>query len=290
MSTPDVRSILGAILGGLFFVILPFWISATAFSTPSVPLIGMVAGFLLMGIVTGYFSTQETVAEPYMGAIVTSVIAYVVFAPMELPSLQGLDDGQFQPLFILTCINGLVATFAGAWTGEKLQRTYAQPGASHLAWGWVMAGTVLGVGTVLFLVSVLVSIFGFSSGTGTLLAQTKIWTLALALAFGTGFAGFFSALRSPGDTANETILSGLVTATLVFDLFYFGLGGEEVVSSLGLAAAVGIGLVASLLGGLFGEEMQNHMEQAATAQQPAGASPTTHPSPKEVQERSSVEM
>jgi hypothetical protein len=261
---PDPKAIVGSLIGGALFVIAPTWLNAAAFGTPAVPLIGMVTGFLLAGIVTGYLSEQETVAEPYIGAIVTAVAAYFVFANAGLPSFTDVGAA-FEPVFILTSVNGLVATLAGAWTGEKLQRTYYQE-ASRLAWGWIMAGAVLGIGLVLFFLAPLVWMFGLFSGPEMAIAPSKVWVLLIALALGTGGSGFFSAYRSPGDTAGETIISGLVTATLLFDLFYFGLGGRTMVSSLGLAMALGTSLVASLVGGLFGEAAQDRTERLARQQ------------------------
>lgn len=261
---PNPKAIIGSIVGGGVFVIAPTWLSSMSFSAAAVPLVGMVTGFLLSAIVTAYLSEDETVAEPYIGAIVTAVAAYLLFSNASLPGFaQAQADGQFEPLFILTVVNGLVATLAGAWTGEKLQRTYATSPPSAMAWGWIMAGSILGMGLVMFFIGPLVWLSGMFSGPDMVIAPSKVWLLIVALAIGTGVSGFLSAFRSPGDTAGETILSGLVATTLLFDLFYFGLGGSEIVSSMGLAAALGASLVASLVGGLFGEATQDRVERAA---------------------------
>lgn len=259
---PDVKAIAGAILGGIAFVLAPTWFAASTLAAPTLPLIGLVTGFLLAGIITGYLSDQETVAEPYIGAIIIALAAYILFSGSNLPSFANVTDGEFQPLFILACVNGLVATLAGAWTGEKLQRTYVQQGGSDLAWGWIFAGAVVGIGSVIFLAGIMIWAFGLSGGPGELVLPSKLWVLVVSLSLGTGVSGFLCAFRSPGDTAQETIIAGLVTAVLLFDLFYFGLGGDALITSLGLAAALGASLIASLIGGLFGEEVQTRKERA----------------------------
>lgn len=70
---------------------------------------------------------------------------YLISSALELEAFGLLrEEGTFTYMMPLAFLNGLVLSF-GAWTGELLQRTYAEEeSGSALQWHWIAAGTILG--------------------------------------------------------------------------------------------------------------------------------------------------
>ena len=153
----DPKAIIGSFLIGVVFVVLLTWMNGNAFGAPTFPLLAMTSGFILAGVSYGYLSEGETVMEPVLAAVLVAVVSYFIISALDLRCFQGLvEDGTYTYMMVISFLNGLVLTFAGAWAGEKLERTYAGSGAPAMEWGWIVAGVILGFAVSLFLANVVI--------------------------------------------------------------------------------------------------------------------------------------
>jgi hypothetical protein len=261
----DPKAILGSFVIGVVFVVLFTALTGNIFGRPTFPLLAMTSGFILAGVGYGYLSEGETVMEPALAAILVSIVAYFVIEALNFNAFGSLvEDGSFTYSMVIAFLNGLVLTFAGAWAGETLQRTYAGSAESVLDWGWIMAGTILGFAVSLFLTNFVIWIFGaLAEGPGAAYAAlepSNVWVMLFVVFLGLEATGYLCAFRSPGDTSYEAAVAGLITLILLIDVFVVALGGAEILSYGRMVLVLVIGLIASLVGGYIGERRQAQVE------------------------------
>ena len=261
----DPKAILGSFVIGVVFVVLFTALTGNIFGRPTFPLLAMTSGFILAGVGYGYLSEGETVMEPALAAILVSIVAYFVIEALSFNAFGSLvKDGSFTYSMVIAFLNGLVLTFAGAWAGETLQRTYAGSAESVLDWGWIMAGTILGFAVSLFLTNFVIWIFGaLAEGPGAAYAAlepSNVWVMLFVVFLGLEATGYLCAFRSPGDTSYEAAVAGLITLILLIDVFVVALGGAEILSYGRMVLVLVIGLIASLVGGYIGERRQAQVE------------------------------
>jgi len=270
----DPRAIIWSFLIGVAFVVLFTVMSGHVLKAPTFPLLAMASGFILTGIAYGYLSKGETVLEPAAAALLVSVAAYFIIRAFDLQAFARLvEDGRFTYMMVVSFMNGLMLAFAGAWAGEKLQRTYAGSGAPVLEWGWIVAGIILGFAVSLFLANLVIWLFGLFASPVTnevgevvlgpayvALQPENAWVMLFVVFLGLQATGYVCAFRSPGDTSYEAAIAGLITLILLIDVFLFVLGGESILSYLRMFLVVFVGLLASLVGGYVGERMQVEVE------------------------------
>ena len=263
----DPKAILGSFVIGVVFVVLFTALTGNIFGRPTFPLLAMTSGFILAGVGYGYLSEGETVMEPALAAILVSVVAYFVIEALNFKAFGGLvENGSFTYSMIIAFLNGLVLTFAGAWAGETLQRTYAGSSESILDWGWIMAGTILGFAVSLFLTNFVIWVYGaLAEGPGAAYAAlepSNVWVMLFVVFLGLEATGYLCAFRSPGDTSYEAAIAGLITLVLLIDVFVFVLGGQSILTYGRMILVLVIGLLASLVGGYIGERVQARVEGA----------------------------
>ena len=261
----DPKAILGSFVIGVVFVVLFTALTGNIFGRPTFPLLAMTSGFILAGVGYGYLSEGETVMEPALAAILVSIVAYFVIEALNFNAFGSLvKDGSFTYSMVIAFLNGLVLTFAGAWAGETLQRTYSGSAESVLDWGWIMAGTILGFAVSLFLANFVIWIFGaLAEGPGAAYAAlepSNVWVMLFVVFLGLEATGYLCAFRSPGDTSYEAAVAGLITLILLIDVFVVALGGAEILSYGRMVLVLVIGLIASLVGGYIGERRQAQVE------------------------------
>jgi len=259
----DTTAIAGSFVFGLFFVVTLTWMNGNAFAAPTFPLLAMMAGFVLAGMLYGRLSRGETVLEPAVAALLVAVAASVIIGALDLRSFQYLEPGAFTYLMVIASLNGVVFTFLGAWAGEKLQGTYRETSAPSLQWGWIAAGTILGLAVSLLLVNLVIGIFGLLSEPLAAIQGYNAWILLLVLFAGLAATGYICAFRSPGDTAYEAVIAGFMTVMLLIDVFLIVLGGTEILTYVWLAFVIVFGLIASTIGGYVGEDVQAARRRAA---------------------------
>lgn len=269
----DPNAIIWSFLIGVAFVVLFTWMNGNAIHAPAFPMLAMTSGFIFAGLVYGYVSKGETVLEPALAAILVSVAAYYIITALDLRAFERLAErGDYTYMMVVSFLNGLVLTFAGAWAGEKLQRTYAGSGAPALEWGWIVAGIILGLAVSLFLANLVIWLFSLFASPVTeggevvleaayvALQPHNAWVMLFVVFLGLQATGYVCAFRSPGDTSYEAAIAGMVTLILLIDVFVFILGGQDLLTYGRMALVIFIGLLASMGGGYVGEVMQVEVE------------------------------
>jgi len=257
----DPKAILGSFVTGVVFVVLFTWMNGNAFAAPIFPLLAMTSGFILAGVSYGYLSEGETVLEPALAAVLVAVASYAIITALDLRCFDGLvGEGTYTYMMVVSFMNGLVLTFAGAWVGEKLERTYAGSGSPAMEWGWIVAGAVLGFAVSLFLANLVIWLFGLFASPVAALEPQNVWVMLFVVFLGLQATGYVCAFRSPGDTSYEAAVSGIITLILLIDVFVFALAGQTILSYLRMTLVLFVGLLASLVGGYVGERMQVEVE------------------------------
>lgn len=260
----DPKAILGSFAIGVIFVVLLTWMNGNAFAAPTFPLLAMISGFILAGVSYGYLSEGETVMEPALAAVLVAVASYFIITALDLRCFRGLvQEGTYTYTMVISFMNGLILTFAGAWAGEKLERTYAGTGSPAMEWGWIVAGSILGLAVSLFLANLVIWLFGLFTGSYAALEPGNAWVMLFVVFLGLQATGYVCAFRSPGDTSYEAAVSGIITLILLIDVFVFtlaGVAGDPILSYLRMTLVLFVGLLASLVGGYVGERMQVEVE------------------------------
>ncbi|MFB6271640.1 MAG: hypothetical protein ABEL51_01975 [Salinibacter sp.] len=268
----DPKAIFGSFVIGVVFVVLFTALTGNIFGSPTFPLLALTSGFILAGVGYGYLSEGETVMEPALAAILVSVVAYFIIKALKFEAFGNLvEEGNFTYMMVIAFLNGLMLTFAGAWAGETLQRTYAGSGESVLDWRWIMTGTILGFAVSLFLANFVIWLFGMLAGgrnpAYAALEPSGVWSMLFVIFLGLQVTGYICAFRSPGDTSYEAAIAGLITLILLVDVFVFALQGEDLrMLTYGrMILVLIIGLLASLVGGYIGERVQARVEDPSSA-------------------------
>jgi hypothetical protein len=257
----DPKAIIGSFVIGVIFVVLLTWMNGNAFGAPTFPLLAMTSGFILAGVSYGYLSEGETVLEPALAAILVALASYAIITALDLRCFDGLvENGTYTYMMVISFMNGLILTFAGAWAGEKLERTYAGSGQPAMEWGWIVAGSILGFAVSLFLANLVIWLFGLFASPIAALEPENAWVMLFVVFLGLQATGYVCAFRSPGDTSYEAAVSGLITLILLVDVFVFTLAGQTILSYLRMSLVLFVGLLASLVGGYVGERMQVEVE------------------------------
>ncbi len=204
--------------------------------TDTIVLVGVLA-FLLTGIIVGFASPGNTVAEAGVAGLVLAIFS-------ELIIIGTMEDVQVMWL-PLGLVGGFFLTLAGAWVGELLQGTLKdrEGRRGKLQWPWVLAGVMIGV--LLNAYSVILGSAFFS-----------LTPAAALVAFAASFliTGFFVGLFSPGITLAEPALAGV--GVIVVDAFITSAGLDAPFPLMAIIIAALGAFVLALVGGWVGELAQ----------------------------------
>jgi hypothetical protein len=269
----EAKAVVGSFIIGVIFVVLFTWMNGNTFGTPVFPLLAMTSAFILSGAVYGYLSEGETVLEPAAAGVLVAIAGYAIITGLDLRCFANLEFGEYTKLMVIAFLNGITLTFAGAWAGEKLERTYSTESEAETApleWGWLTAGVLLGLAVSLFLANAAIWLMGLAVSPYAALEPGYAWVLLIVLFLGLEATGFVCAFRSPGDTSYEAAIAGYITVVFLIDVFVLTLGGQEILSLTRLAIVLFIGILASLVGGYIGERRQAAVE---TGPDPSQATP-----------------
>lgn len=229
-----------AIIIGCIFVLGLGYISGSFYATPRLPIMAVISGFVITGIIVGWVTKQETIIEPGIASVIVAVIGYFVFRAM---SLKGFVDLSISDMALVLC-NGILLTFAGSWAGEQLQGTPGEKTSLSVKveWPWIVCGTSIGLTLSIVLVSSIVVWLG-----------ADLDLLMYAFLLGLLLTGFLVGWRSPGATILESALAGFLTVILSIDIVII-----TFVPVPGKVKLIGIivGLIAALIGGMIGEKVQ----------------------------------
>lgn len=229
---------------GCIIVILFSWMSGESFANALFPTMAMLSGFIITGFLIGIMSKGVTILEPGLGAIIVAIVTYFVIPLLNVKGFQGLWTADW---FIIL-MNAITFTFIGAWLGEKFQFgvvEQAQSTSPNIDWGWIIAGTILGITITLIIVNVLDLILGHNPH-----------LFAIPYFFAIFCTGLVVGWKSPGITIKEAGLAGFLTITIDFDIIRLLLINEKPIQLGYIIGGLVIGFIVAWLGGWVGEKIQ----------------------------------
>lgn len=236
---------ISALIGTVLVLGLSY-ISGSKFATPPFPIMAILSGFIVTGIVAGIISKEKTILEPGIAAIIVSIISAFVLPSFQLKGLMDMNQASFW----LVLANGVIMTFMGAWAGEYIQgEEDTKAETSSIEWGWIICGGIIGVAVSMLLASSVVVLLGG----GFLLSYHLV-----AFIVGLFCTGMLVGWRSPGITIREAALAGFLTVIIDLDaiMLTLGLENDQLQSLLMFGAAIGV--VVALIGGFIGEKIQSN--------------------------------
>lgn len=237
--------VLSVIIGSV--VVVSFaWTTGNLYGTSLMPTVAILSGFIVTGMVIGFFSKGITIIEPGLGSVVVAVPAYFILSGAEL---RAFADLQLSDWFLIL-LNAVLLTFAGAWLGEKLQNGIVKPEESaipNFELGWVMAGALLGITVSLVLVNLLVLVIGPDPDQFVLPFFVSLFVTGIIVGW-----------LSPGITVIEAGFSGFVTIVALLDISKLTLFIESSIPLEYIVAGLILGFIVTLIGGYIGEKIQGY--------------------------------
>lgn len=245
----DYWALILSVIVGVVLVLGFAWITASVYSSPIYPVIALISGFVVTGAIIGVVSKGVTIIEPGVGAVVVALIAALIIPPIELPGFAGVSGSTW----IIIFLNGIIATFFGAWLGEQLQHGSLDEMLKDdfIEWEWAVAGSFLGIVLAIVTINVLVLFFGPDS--------SKFYIPFFVSLI---FTGILIGWKSPGVTIREAGVAGLLTIVAFLDvvkligLFEPSWAGLIPQNQLMLGGGIVVGVALAYIGGYIGERIQ----------------------------------
>ncbi len=230
---------ISAFVGSVITLFLAY-ISGSSFSALPFPIIAILSGFVVTGIVEGILSKGVTILEPAIGAVLVGIVLFIVLPMMNIRGFHDLDSA----VLVVMLINGVILSALGGWVGEKLQGTLDDdiPDESPIDWGWVMCGAALATTITMLCASSLVVVLGY-----------HLTNHFLAFFLGLFIAGLIIGYRSPGIAVKEAGVAGFLAVVLNIDIVCVALGMLDITIIL---SGLVLGILMTLLGGWVGEKIQ----------------------------------
>jgi len=241
-------SLIQTVVIGLFFIVGFAMYVGGQYAVATLPIMAMMSGFIITGLLVGILSKGITILEPGIGAVIISILTYFLFPTLEI---RAFDFMTLSDWFVVL-LNGVLLTFIGAWLGEKLQNGAVGEEElkqqMHLDWSWIIAGATLGITVSLFIVNV----FGLN-----LVLDPVLYFIPFFITL--FIVGLIVGWMSPGITIYEAGIAGFITLCFDITIVHVTFISIEILYMLiGLA----LGLVVSYLGGYIGEKVQAKRELA----------------------------
>lgn len=231
--------IVGVIVGAVVMAVI-VGVAARGFQNLFIPSLIACIGFVVTGIIVGYYSPGVTLREAAVGG---AILAALLLGSLLTMFGHGMSAGQT----IVTLLFGFVLTLVGAWVGESFQEDRAQQ-LKGMQWRWVFIGVIVAVALNSLGVFGLAPMLNYNL---TAIFITFLVTFVIA-----GYlVGFFSA----GVTIKEAALAGLITIFVDWLLVEFGL--EIPVPFSSMLIAMVSGFLFTMAGAWLGERMQAIRQQ-----------------------------
>ncbi|MCX6146407.1 MAG: hypothetical protein NTW25_04040 [Candidatus Kapabacteria bacterium] len=247
----SILSFIQTIVFGMVLIIGFALLIGNNYAVPTLPIIAMVSGFIICGILVGMLSKGITILEPGVGAIVISICVYFLFPELGIKAFISLSHADW----LLILLNSTILTFAGAWLGEKLQNGIVGSDEiqenSKIDWSWVFAGSILGITTSLLFVNLegLDMIYGFFA------FDPDIYYIPYFIVlFG---VGVIVGWMSPGVTIVESAIAGFITLNYNMTIVHLTLYSF---SPFYIIIGLLLGLTVTYFGGWVGEIIQSKRE------------------------------
>ncbi|MEK6650711.1 MAG: hypothetical protein AABY75_07030 [Bacteroidota bacterium] len=244
--------VIAGVIAGLIIVGASYYIVAPVFHSPAIQTLVMMVGFMMTGVIVGYFSPGVTIREAGIGGAIVMVLIMVLMA------ITGDTDNFVQNKLIdfLLLILGVGFSLAGAWAGEKLQGDNAPATEDDKAediihWKWVLAGVVIGFALNALFVFLTAPVF-----------QLNMSVAIVAFLVSFLITGFIVGYKSPGVTLKEPAIAGIFTVIIDWVFLEFGINLE--IAADNLISGLALGFLFSLLGAWLGEKYQESRESGKT--------------------------
>jgi hypothetical protein len=232
-------ALISAFVGSVITLFLAF-VSASSFSALPFPMIALLCGFVITGIVEGILSKGVTILEPAIGAVLVGIVLFIVLPMMNVQGFRDLTSA----ILLVALMNGVVLSALGGWIGEKLQGTLDDdiPDEHPMDWGWVLCGAALGTTITMLISSSLVVVLGY-----------HLFNHVLAFLSGLFIAGLLIGLRSPGLVMKEAGFAGFLAVVLNVDIISVALG---MLSLEMMLSGIVLGIFCTHIGAWVGEKIQ----------------------------------
>jgi hypothetical protein len=232
-----------SVIAGLIIVGSSYFVVAPKFQSGEVQALVMLVGFIVTGVIIGYFSPGITINEASIGG------ALVMVAMLFLLYITKAEIHVSAAINLLLMILGVGFSWVGGWAGEKLQgdeTSASEVHANKFLWKWVIVGVIIGFALNVLLVFLLstfqVHIFRFAK-------------IGFILSF--AVTGFIVGYKSPGITLKEPAVAGLLAVLLdwVFLRYIIVLRVPGLYLTVGLL----LGGLISFFGAWLGEKYQQSL-------------------------------
>ena len=153
-----IGALIFSVIIGFGIVMLFSRVSGGQYQTPLFPILALLSGFIITGFSIGITTKGVTILEPGLGSIVVAVLTYLVLPLLNLKGFQGIWHSDWLLIFM----NAIILTFIGSWLGEKFQHGVVDSSNNNtisIDWGWIVAGTMVGLTVSLIMINILVFIY-----------------------------------------------------------------------------------------------------------------------------------
>jgi hypothetical protein len=235
-----------SVIAGLLIVGASYFIVAPTFHRGQIQAIVMLVGFIVTGVIIGYFSPGITINEASAGGALVMVIMLLLLYITKA-------EITFSPAInLLLLILGVGFSWVGGWAGEKLQgddSSAAEAKIQKFLWKWVTVGVIVGFAINVLFVFLLSALF-----------PPHIFKFALS-GFVVSFVitGFIVGFKSPGVTLKEPAIAGLLAVLL--DWIYLKFIITLRVPTMYLIIGLLMGFIISFFGAWLGEKYQQSAEK-----------------------------
>jgi hypothetical protein len=230
-----------SVLAGLVIVGASYYLVAPIFHSREVLALVMLVGFIVTGVIIGYYSPGVTINEATLGGSLVMLIIlwslYLFKAEVHFPFLINL----------LLLILGVGFSWVGGWAGEKLQgdeKSTSEAGSKKFLWKWVIVGVIVGFALNVLIVFLLSALF--------LAYLLKFAFVGFILSF--VVMGFVIGYKSPGVTLKEPAVAGLMA--VILDWVFLDFIIDLRVTTMYLVMGLIMGFLISLFGAWLGERYQ----------------------------------
>ena len=235
----------GAIVG-FFLTGASIYLIHSQFHVPQIPVLIGCLGFILTGIIVGYYSPGHTVKEAAAAGFLLAILAIVIMKwGFEIQVSLGMIIGML--------ISGFFLAQLGGWVGEELEGD-DETGTVSFNWHWIVVGAVIGMVLNNFLV-----FFIFP-------ASGNLWITIASFAVSFFITGYIVGYKSPGVTIYEAGIAGFLIALLdgLFINFGLDIGFKDFaifgVKSWYFLVLLFLCVILALFGGWVGEKVQARVE------------------------------
>jgi hypothetical protein len=235
-----------SVIAGLIIVGASYFMVAPTFHSGEVQALIMLGGFIVTGVIIGYFSPGITINEASVGGALVMVVMLLLL------TITNAEIQFTKSINLLLLILGVGFSWVGGWAGEKLQgddSSAEEKLVKKFLWKWVLVGVIIGFALNVLFVFLLSTLF-----------PPHIFKFAFA-GFIVSFVvtGFIVGVKSPGVTLKEPAVAGIFA--VILDWVFLRLIISLRVPAMYIIVGLIMGFLISLFGAWLGEKYQQSAEE-----------------------------